>query len=237
MTEALQYRMYLLAYDAAVHGPFNRSRSGFLVRAALLTELALRGEAVEADGEVRLREPQAGTGPWAGGTQTAPAARGTGWCALLLRDRDATLRTVEEHLAARGLLVVEDCRALVAPVRRVTLTDRNAARTVHRQAAGVLHGPEPADRVPVRDAALLALAAMGGMSQVVSRTDPRQRARIEALTSRIGDIAPGLEQAVRALRGELARSGHGLASPRDIPATSRVEHPAQLRRRVLPRFL
>ncbi|AZS85896.1 GPP34 family phosphoprotein [Streptomyces griseoviridis] len=219
MTDALHNRMYLLAYDAAVHGPFNRSRAAFLVRAAVIIELALGGQIVEADGEVHVTEAAAGAGPVTRGARVRYAAPGTGWRALLLRDRVETLQAVEEHLAAQGLLTIEDCRALVAPARHVTLTDLADCGTVHRQVAMVLHDTGPASGVPVADAALLALAAVGDLSQVVSRTDPRQRARIEVLTSRIGDIAPGLERAVRALPFELARPVSSFANTCHTPAT------------------
>lgn len=42
--------MYLLAYDEEARGPYDRSRTGLLVRTAVLVELALRGRLVEAGG-------------------------------------------------------------------------------------------------------------------------------------------------------------------------------------------
>jgi len=54
--------------------------------------------------------------------------------------------------------------------------------------------------IPAADAALLALAAAGGIRSVVSRQDHRAfQARIDACTGSVAALAPGLEKAVRAL--------------------------------------
>jgi hypothetical protein len=41
---ALPYQVYLLAYDLDKHRLFDRTRTAFLTRAAVLIELALRGK-------------------------------------------------------------------------------------------------------------------------------------------------------------------------------------------------
>jgi hypothetical protein len=62
------------------------------------------------------------------------------------------------------------------------------------------------------DAALLALAAAGGIPSVVPRHERRaSRSRIDACTRRLGGLAPGLEKAVRSLPTTVlaARGGMG----------------------------
>ncbi|MFJ8031810.1 hypothetical protein [Streptomyces sp. NPDC096032] len=66
--------------------------------------------------------------------------------------------------------------------------------------AAALHGDGPVQDIPLADAALLALAAAGGVRSVVSRRDRKTfRARIDAGTARLAALAPGLEKTVRAL--------------------------------------
>jgi hypothetical protein len=63
-----------------------------------------------------------------------------------------------------------------------------------------LHGERPVRELPAADAALLALAAAGGIRSVVPRRDRKTfRARIDACTGSLAALAPGLEKAVRTL--------------------------------------
>lgn len=43
MTQTLYGRIYLTAYDTPAHDLYDRTRTGFLLRAAVLAELAIRG--------------------------------------------------------------------------------------------------------------------------------------------------------------------------------------------------
>lgn len=92
--------MYLLAYDDAAEGPYDRSRTELLVRTAALVDLALRG---------RLEEDGGGTVTVSGAQPTGDpvldgvlrdAAAGHGWKRLVRRHRKQTLIQVENRLAA-----------------------------------------------------------------------------------------------------------------------------------------
>ncbi|MEV4561863.1 GPP34 family phosphoprotein [Kitasatospora sp. NPDC049285] len=192
MTDPLPYRMYLLAYDDAVLGPFNRGRAGFLVRAAVVTELALRGILTESDGSIHDTGAARCDDPVLDDARERPPAPGCGWRPLLLRDRDRTLRAVEEQLAARGTLAVEDRPALVAPERRVTIVDAGAVLAVREAAAAAVHAP--ADTPPA-DAALLTLAALAALPPTPSAPPTR----LAALAARLGGLAPSLPEALRSL--------------------------------------
>ncbi|MDX2592079.1 GPP34 family phosphoprotein [Streptomyces sp. WI03-4A] len=190
--------MYLLAHDAAAEAPYDRARTALLVRAAALTDLALRG---------RLRED--------GGTVTASGTPPTGDVVLdgVLREaegghafkhlvrhhRKRTLTQVEDQLAAAGLLRVKEPRTPFG-ARRLTVTDPAVAAALHARLATALHDTTPVRELPATDAALLALAAAGGVRSVVSRREHKTcRARIDACTKSLATLAPGLEHAVRAL--------------------------------------
>ncbi len=84
--------------------------------------------------------------------------------------------------------------------RRLTVTDPALPAALRARVLTALHGDGPVRDLPVADAALLALAAAGGIRSVVSRRDHTTfRARIDACTGALAALAPGLEKAVRTL--------------------------------------
>lgn len=190
--------MYLLAHDDAADGPYDRSRTELLVRAAALTDLTLRGRLVDDDGTATV----SGTEPTGDAVLDGvlrDAADGHTWKHLVRRHRGRTLTEVEDRLAAAGLLNVRAPRTRFG-TRRLTVTDRALSAAVRARVSTVLHGDGPVREVPAADAALLALAAAGGIRSVVSRQDHKTfRARIDACTGSLAALAPGLEKAVRAL--------------------------------------
>ncbi|MCI3273578.1 GOLPH3/VPS74 family protein [Streptomyces cylindrosporus] len=198
MIDDLPCLMYLLAYDASAAGPYDRSRTGFLVRAAALVDLALRGRLEEGDGTVAVT----GTGPVGDPVLDGvlrDAGAGHGWKQLVRSHRRRSLAQVEDRLAAAGVLTVQEPRTFVGK-RRLTVTDRAVPAAVRARVAAALHGDGPVQDLPAADAALLALAAAGGIRSVVSRQDHKtHRARIDACTGTLAVLAPGLAKAVRAL--------------------------------------
>ncbi|MFE3033320.1 GPP34 family phosphoprotein [Streptomyces canus] len=219
MTEALHHRMYLLAYDETAKGPYDRSRTGLLVRAAVLTELALRGRLVESGdgGGVTV----AGTGSTGDPVldDVLREARGRGWKQLVRRRRRRTLTAVEDRLAVLGLVSLQPSRTGRGGRggrgglggRRVTVSDPAALRAVHDRVSAVLHGDTPVHEFPAADTALSALAAAGRVRSVLSRREARVlRERVDACTSRLGALAPGLEKAVRGLNTTMIAAQGGM---------------------------
>ncbi|MFI6404784.1 GPP34 family phosphoprotein [Streptomyces sp. NPDC050548] len=173
MDDDLPCLMYLLAYDDSAEGPYDRARTRLLVRAATLVDLAARGRPGE-DG-------------------------GRDWKRLVRRHRRRTLTEVEDRLVAAGVLTVRAPRTPFGR-RRATVTDRATPAAVRVRVSEALHGDVPVTELPVADAALLALAAAGGIRPVVSRRDRKTyRARIDACTDSLAALAPGLDKAVRTL--------------------------------------
>lgn len=191
--------MYLLAYDDAAEGPYDRSRTELLVRTAALVDLALRG---------RLEEDGGGTVTVSGAQPTGDpvldgvlrdAAAGHGWKRLVRRHRKQTLTQVEDRLAAAGVLTVRAPRTRFG-TRRLTVSDPAVPAALRARVFAALHGDDPVTVIPAADAALLSLATAGRIRTVVSRQDHKTfRARIDACTGHLAAFAPGLEKAVRTL--------------------------------------
>ncbi|MFG2576984.1 GPP34 family phosphoprotein [Streptomyces sp. NPDC048481] len=198
MIDDLACLMYLLAHDDAAEGPYDRRRTELLVRAAALTDLALRGRLREDDGTVTVSGERP-TGDPVLDTVLRDAAGGHGWKHLVHHRRKRTLTLVEDRLAAAGLLAVREPRTLLG-ARRLTVTDPAVPAALRARVHAALHGTGPVGEVAAADAALLALAAAGRVRPVVSRRDRKSfRARIDACTRSLGVLAPGLEKAVRTL--------------------------------------
>ncbi|MET7574563.1 GPP34 family phosphoprotein [Streptomyces sp. NPDC005492] len=209
MTDDLAFLMYLLAHDEAAEGPYDRSRTEFLVRAAALVDLALRGRLNEEGGAVAASGTEPIGDPVLDGVLRDAA--GHGWKALVRRHRRRTLTQVEDGLATAGLLTVRTSRTGFGK-RRLTVTDPAVPAALRARASTALHGDGPVRDIPDADAALLALASVGGIRSVVSRQDQKtHRARIDACTGRLAALAPGLEKAVRTLPMTMiaARGGMG----------------------------
>ncbi|MFR0355894.1 GOLPH3/VPS74 family protein [Streptomyces sediminimaris] len=198
MIDDLPSLMYLLAHDDAAEGPYDRPRTRLLLRAATLIDLALRGRLREIDGTVTV----SGTGPTGNPVldgMLRDATAGHGWKHLVRTHRRRTLAEVEDRLAAAGVLTVKEPRTPFG-TRRPTVTDRTVTAALHARVSAALHGDGPVRDLPASDAALLALAAAGGVPPVASRQDRKTyRARIDACTASLAALAPGLEKAVRDL--------------------------------------
>ncbi|MEE4418825.1 GOLPH3/VPS74 family protein [Streptomyces bugieae] len=198
MNDDLACLMYLLAHDDAAEGPYDRSRTELLVRAAALIDLALRGRLGETGGTVTVSGTEPTGAPVLDGV-LRDATAGHGWKHLMRRHRKRTLTEVEDRLAAAGLLTVQTPRTRFG-TRRLTVADRAVPAALHARVSAVLHGDGPVQEIPTADAALLALAAAGGIRSVVSRQGQNLfRARIDACTGSLAALAPGLEKAVRTL--------------------------------------
>ncbi|MFF7974402.1 GPP34 family phosphoprotein [Streptomyces sp. NPDC007905] len=199
MIDDLPCLMYLLAHDDAAEGPYDRSRTQLLVRAAALIDLALRGRLGEdGRGTVTASSTQPTGDPVLDGV-LRDAAAGHGWKHLVRRHRKRTLTQVEDRLASAGVLTVRAPRTRFG-TRRLTVTDGAVPAALRARVSAALHGDGPVQEIPAADAALLALAAAGGVRSLVSRQDQKTfRTRIDACTGRLATLAPGLEKAVRAL--------------------------------------
>ncbi|MFE2727932.1 GPP34 family phosphoprotein [Kitasatospora sp. NPDC059327] len=204
MSRPLHLAAYLMAFDTRAQALQDRTRAGFLLRAAALAELAHRGDLVE-DGAGRVRPaPAAGPAgdPVLDALLAEVAAKRRGWKSWIKRGREEALDGVEQRLAVLGVLTVQDRDPYgpVVPRRPVLMPDPREALDQQLRVARVVRGDGPVDQVSFPDAVLGALAAHGQLRLVLSRQERRERAdRIAALTDRLAERAPGLARAVGGL--------------------------------------
>ncbi|MEV7776113.1 GPP34 family phosphoprotein [Kitasatospora sp. NPDC086791] len=214
MSRGLHLDAYLLAFDTRAQALQDRTRAGFLVRAAALAELAHRG-AVEEDGAGRARiVSAAATGdPVLDSLLAELGGRPHTWKSWIRRGREETLEAVEERLAVLGAVTVADRDPYgpVAPRRPVTMDDPREALDLQARVAGLVRGDTPAAGAPFADAVLAALAAHGHLRLVLSRKDRRTHAgRIAAFTERLAEPAPGLARAVGGLHLTMVAAQGGM---------------------------
>ncbi|MFF7586246.1 GPP34 family phosphoprotein [Kitasatospora purpeofusca] len=203
MSRALHLSGYLLAFDTRSQSLQDRTRTGFLVRAAALAELAHRG-AVTEDGAGHVRVVSAD--PTGDGVLDALLAEAgstsRGWKSWIRRDREDTLEAVEQRLAVLGVVTVadRDPHGRVVPHRPVSMDDPREALDLQARVAELVRGSTPPAEAPFRDAVLAALAAHGHLRLVLTRHDRKAHAdRVSALTDRLATTAPGLARAVSGL--------------------------------------
>ncbi|AYG79627.1 hypothetical protein DWB77_01742 [Streptomyces hundungensis] len=210
MTHTLYGRMYLAAYDTDAGALYDRSRAGFLLRTAVLAELALLGRVADAGGEVAVVDAGDTGDPVLDLVLSRLGAHRRTWKAWMRADRAETLAAVEDRLASVGLVTVAEHRAFARGARReVTALDPGGVRALQAELAALVRGGGP---VEPYDAVVVALAAAGRAHHLVSRADARaHKDRLDALTGRLDALAPALGAAVRGLGTTLvaARGGMG----------------------------
>ncbi|MFD0273996.1 GPP34 family phosphoprotein [Kitasatospora sp. NPDC127111] len=203
MSRSLHLATYLLAFDTRAQSLQDRTRAGYLLRAAALAELAHRGAAAEeASGRVRVVTDTPTEDAVLDTLLAELATRPRTWKAWIRRSRDDTLEAVEQRLGVLGVLSVSDRDPYgpVVPRRAVTLADPREARDLQTRVAELVRGGGPVAEAPFADAVLAALAAHGHLRLVLSRHDRRAHAeRVTAFTDRLAAEAPGLARAVAGL--------------------------------------
>jgi hypothetical protein len=209
MTHTLYGRMYLAAYDTAATALYDRTRTGFLLRVAVLAELASLGRIADSAGEVTVADPGRTGDPVLDLVLDRVGAHRRTWKAWVRADRRETLGAVEDRLAALGLITVEERSVFARPARReVTVRDAAGVRALQAGLTGLLRGRGP---VEPYDAVVLALASAGRVRHLVSHADARaHKDRLDALTGRLDAIAPALGRTVRGLGTTLVAAQGGM---------------------------
>jgi hypothetical protein len=195
LPESLPARLYLLAYDTEKNRVTAQSRLGLVLRAAALADLYLTGRVTDENGKVRAtgdRRP-AGDPLLDEVLQQVAEHRPRSWQGWIGHGRPA-IRTVRTQLEDGGYIRVEHRRILPD---RVELRDRPAVQRYAEEVRAELR--RPASRTEPRTAAVLALAARGEISTVISRSERREhRQYLDELAVCTGPIADALRKAWRA---------------------------------------
>jgi Golgi phosphoprotein 3 GPP34 len=210
---SVHYRAYLLAYDLEKEDLYDRTRTAFLTRAGVLTELALRGAVADEDGDAVLVKPDPTGDPVLDRLLAQIGNEKRSWKSWLRHDYKETLDAIEEQLVARKLLTVQEKKVLgLVSKTHVTATDPAVVKSLQARAVEVLHSSTPATEIGADDAALVALAAAGTVPSVVTRKESKgeYKDRIEELTDRVGEVAPGLDKVLRGIRLTMIAAQGGL---------------------------
>ena len=98
--DALPYQVYLLSYDLGTNRLFDRTRTAFLTRAAVLIELRIRGQ-LSAANQPRVTRPGPTGDPVLDRALIEVQQHARSWKALFRRDYRQTLDLVEQQLDAQ----------------------------------------------------------------------------------------------------------------------------------------
>jgi hypothetical protein len=189
----------LFAYDTRKRRLTARSQLGYMLRAAALADLLLRGNLVDETGKAQAGTPPQPLDPVLDGVLSQVAgAPPRKWQHWVRKDHRAAVHAVRDQLEADRMIKVARHRILgVFPATRITLSPHVATRLANR-VNGAVRGSQPLSRVDPHDAALVALVTTGGLKIVLS---PAQRLRSKAwiaqLTESSGPIPPALRNVIR----------------------------------------
>jgi hypothetical protein len=202
---SLAATLYLLALDPGTGKPV--THLGYLVQAGALTELAQRELLVDADGRPRpLPDARTGDPALDGLLELIEESRPRTWGTWVGHQPQLTEKAVRNQLRAAGYVRATARRVLgLFPVKEYALERPQLVAGMRDEAVRVLHGGRPAAEVSERDAALIALAAAGGLTTVVTHKDlTAHRRRIAELEARSGAPGAALEGVVGHVRAALA---------------------------------
>jgi hypothetical protein len=204
---SLPAKVYLLACDLGKNRLRDRKRTGYLVRAAALTELLLRGRLTDDGGVVRAAPGPAVPDLVLDDLLTRVLeGRARKWRSWVRADSGATLSEVERQLDAAGVISLWETEILgLFPSRRPAVLATDEVKRLHALVDDVLRGDRAVAQIPAADAALTSLVAAVELKGVVSGRDRRHyRARLDELEERGGAAVPALRRVFRALRAARA---------------------------------
>jgi hypothetical protein len=208
---SLPGKLYLLGIDIDKERVPDRRKLAYVVRAAALIELGLRGNVADVDGKVQVTNDE-GIGDPVLNLVLGEIAMGRDrkwkhW--VRYNDRD-TLNSVENQLMSAGAITVHE-RMILAD--RVHALDPPAIGQLRQRILTTLTGDQQIGTLDPYDVALTALAANGELRTAISSRERRaHKDRITALTRHIGTSAPALRSLVSELRSRRSTGWIGAAN-------------------------
>jgi hypothetical protein len=202
--DSLPAQLFLLAVDPARRRLTGRGELGFVLRAAALVDLQLSGHLVDDGGRPKAPGMPGPSDPVLDPilAQVAAAPRRR-WAYWVRKDARETVRWVRQQLVAGRRIELEPHRILgVLPARRIIVLDPFARDRIVGAIDAALGDGWP---VGERTAALVALAAAGGMRTVLPPSRRRaHRKRLAELTARSGPVPTVLRKVLRGHRAGAA---------------------------------
>lgn len=203
LSESLTGQLYVFAYASGHTLRIARTERDYLLRAAVVADLQLRGRLVDHAGRVQVssREPVGEPvldAVLAEITESKPRP----WRRWVQRNHRAFRRTVQNRLVTLGLITVQSRRILgVVTLTRVSLREPAMLTGLVRRVQDALTSAQPVSDVDAHDAALVALAATAGLTTVLPRQLRRaHKQRIAEMAERTGPVVAALHKAIRVNR-------------------------------------
>ncbi|AOS64814.1 GOLPH3/VPS74 family protein [Actinoalloteichus hymeniacidonis] len=208
----LAARLYLLACDTQRERLVNRDHLGFVLRAALLTDLLAEGALTEQDRKPTVARSRSTGDPVQADLLNAIAEeRPRSWTWWMQREAKATVEAVGQQLADIDLIHRSAGRTLaIFPTRIVQVLRPEIREDLRMRCHDLLGDETPVDQLNQRDAAMVSLAAEGQLRSVFSGSDRiRRRARLRDLREHLGPVPKALRKVIsqRAAAASSASSG------------------------------
>lgn len=190
--------LYLLSINLDKAKVPDRQKLGYVVRAAALIELGLRGKVADVDGKAHVTDAASTGDPVLDkvlGEITRDRDRK--WKHWVRHHSGDTLGAVENQLVSAGAVTVRR-RTLLAD--KVDAVDAAAVGRLRQRILNTLTGDQDIESLDPSDVALTALAANGELSTAIpERQRKAHKRRVRALTDHIGTSAPALKNLVAEL--------------------------------------
>lgn len=205
-TNSLPAMLYLLSINLDKEQVPDRKKIGYVLRAAALIDLGLRGKLADVAGKAHVTSEE-GTGDPVLDEVLGEIAknRDRKWKYWVRHNHSDTLDAVEDQLVSAGAIKVH-ARTLLAD--KVEVADSAAIGKLRQRVLTTLTGGQRIEKLDPYDVALTALAANGELSTAIPNKERRaHKDRVTALTEHIGTSAPAVKKLVTELR--LVRTSAG----------------------------
>lgn len=199
----LPAKLYLLSVDPDSERLSTPREMGVLLRGAALADLSIRKFLRDENGKVVASGTKRVGDPVLDALLTEISeATPRNWKSWVRRGTNKTVRAIEEQLSSAELVSVRELRVLgLFPARRIGILDTELAGALREDVRNTFYGEESIETVDKFDAALVLLAAAGGLRGLIPRKDERKRAdRMKALEQRAGGAVPGVMRVIQQVK-------------------------------------
>jgi hypothetical protein len=201
--KTLPAKLYLLSVDPDSERLSTPREMGVLLRGAALADLSIRKFLRDEDGRVVASGTKRVGDPVLDDLlREISEAAPRNWKSWVRRGTSSTVRAIEEQLRSADLVTVRDLRVLgIFPARRIGILDTEIAGALRESVRNTFYGAENVEQVDKFDAALVLLAAAGGLRGLIPRKDERKNAdRMKALEQRAGGAVPGVLRVIQQVK-------------------------------------
>ncbi|HEV3358334.1 MAG TPA: GPP34 family phosphoprotein [Pseudonocardiaceae bacterium] len=201
--KTLPAKLYLLSVDPDSERLSTGRELGVLLRGAAIADLSMRKFLREEGGKVVASGTRrSGDAVLDDVLREVSEAPPRTWRSWVRRGNRSTMRAVEQQLASAGLITVRELRVLgIFPARRIGVADTEIAGALRESVRNALYGNENVADVDKFDAALVLLAAAGGLRGLVARKDERRYAgRMKELGDRAGGAVPAVLKVIQQVK-------------------------------------